>query len=178
MGMAQARQVAKALRSLSPIALYSSPLPRALKTAEQISRQVPMEVEVMEGLKEVHLGELEGITGPEMRERYQWVFDAWRDDPSHLTFPGGESIRQLQSRAWKAVQHIENAHSDGVVVAVSHNFAISAIVSRFLGLPLTHFHRVRVDLGSITSLEFGTFSRYLGGFNDRCHLSAHRTPEG
>ena len=170
LGLAQARLVATAIQQLTPSALYSSPLPRALKTAAEISALTSLEVLALDGLKEIALGELEGITGPDMRERYRRVFDTWNKNPSRVTFPGGESLAQLQDRAWHAVHHIQDANPDGMVVAVSHNFAISAIVCKFLGLPLSGFHRIRVDLASITSLEFGERRRYLVGFNDRCHL--------
>ena len=128
----------------------------------------------LDGLKEIHLGELEGITGPVMRENYPEVFHTWNNNPSRVSFPGGESLRQLQRRAWRAAQHIESTHPPGdltaTVVAVSHNFAINAIVSRFLGLPLSRFHRIRVDLGSFTVLDIGERYRHLLHFNDRCHL--------
>ena len=178
LGLEQARKVAKALGNLHVTALYSSPLPRALSTAAEISHQVALNVAPLDGLKEIHLGDLEGITGSEMRERYRWVFDTWNENPSRVTFPGGESIRQLQRRAWRAVEQIEQANPEGTVVAVSHNFAISAIVSRFLGLPLTRFHRIRVDLGSISSLEVNAQRRYLVQFNDLCHMTDYSSSEG
>ena len=170
--MSQARRVGRALRSREPTAIYSSPLPRALKSAEMISRELSLEVTQVEGLMELDLGELEGITGPEMRERYRWVFDAWREDPSQVTFPGGESLGQLQARAWKVVEEIEKAHPDGVVVAVSHNFAIGTVLCRLLGLPLSQFRCLQIDLGSITTFETNPNSRYLMSFNDLCHLAA------
>ena len=178
LGLEQARRAAVALSSLDISAIYSSPLPRALRTAQEISRELSIEVTPLEGLKEIHLGELEGITGPVMRENYSEVFHTWNNNPGRVSFPGGESLRQLQARAWRAEQRMEKAHPDGTVVAVSHNFAINAIVSRFLGLPLSRFHRIRVDLGSFTVLEAGERARHLLHFNDRCHLTDLSSPRG
>ena len=171
LGLEQARRAAAALASVEIAAIYSSPLPRAMRTAQEISSELSLDVTPLEGLKEIHLGELEGITGPVMREKYSEVFHTWNENPGRVSFPGGESLRQLQGRAWRAEQRIEKAHADGTVVAVSHNFAINAIVSRFLGLPLSRFHRIRVDLGSFTVLEVGERTRHLLHFNDRCHLT-------
>ena len=178
LGRLQARQAAHALSCLNVNALYSSPLPRAVKTAQEIAAKVALEVCLIDGLQEISLGELEGITGPAMRERYPEVSETWRRNPSRVTFPGGESLRQLQARAWRAVQQIERAHPNGVVVAVSHGFAICTIVSRFLGLPLSRFHRIRVDQGSITCMEVEGSTRHLLSFNDRCHLDASPAREG
>ncbi len=171
LGIEQAKRAASALATLEVTAIYSSPLPRALRTAQEIGQELSLDIVPSDGLKEINLGALEGITGPVMREKYPEVFDTWNQHPGRIAFPGGESLRQLQRRAWKAVQRIEEAHPDGTVVAVSHNFAINAIVSRFLGLPLSRFHRVRVDLGSFTVLEAGSRYRHLVQFNDRCHLT-------
>ena len=171
LGVEQARRAASALATLDVTAIYSSPLPRALRTAQEISQQLSLDVIPLDGLKEINLGELEGITGPVMREKYPEVFETWNQYPGRVSFPGGESLRQLQRRAWREVQRIERAHPDGTVVAVSHNFAINAIVSRFLGLPLSRFHCIRVDLASFTVLEAGERFRHLIQLNERCHLS-------
>lgn len=178
LGLQQARCAASALASHDIAAVYSSPLPRALSTAQEIANPHSLGVTPLDGLKEIHLGELEGITGPVMRENYPEVFHTWNNNPSRVSFPGGESLRQLQRRAWRAAQHIESAHPEGTVVAVSHNFAINAIVSRFLGLPLSRFHRIRVDLGSFTVLDIGERYRHLLHFNDRCHLTGLPTGGG
>ena len=172
LGIAQAHQAGQALRHLNPTALYSSPLPRALKTAEVISQQLSLPVVALDGLMELHLGDLEGITGPDMRRRYRRIYDAWRQDPSQVTFPGGESLFQLQQRAWEATEQMARAHPQAIVAAVSHNFAIGAIVSRLLGLSLSQFHHVRLDLGSISIIELDRDARCLLSLNDRCHLSA------
>ena len=170
-GSSQARRVAKALIPMRPTALYSSPLPRTLMTAEEISRELSIPVVPLEGIKEVNLGELEGITGQEMRARYAEVYSAWRQDPSDLVFPGGESIRQLQQRAWRAIEEIQRAHPEDAIVAVAHNFAIRAILCAFLGLPLSRFHLLRVDLGSISVIQANSRFRQVLNINDKCHLS-------
>ena len=176
-GLSQARQVAKALSALKPEALYSSPLPRCLMTAQEISRELSIPVQPLEGIKEVNLGELEGITGDEMRTKYADIYAAWRKDPAEVVFPGGESIGQLQQRAWTAIEEIEKAHPNRVLlVAVSHNFAIRAILCRFLGLPLARFHMLRVDLGSISILQANSSTRQLLSVNEKCHLSRDEPP--
>ena len=174
----QARLVAKALLPMKPAALYSSPLPRSLMTAEEISRELFMPVIPVDGIKEVNLGELEGITGQEMRTRYAHLYATWRRDPSQVVFPGGESMLELQERAWRATGEIERAHPRDAIVAVSHNFAIRSILCRFLGLPFSQFPRLRVDLASITVIQANARSRQLLTINDKCHFSREEFQEG
>jgi broad specificity phosphatase PhoE len=171
-GILQARRTAGALLPMKPTALYSSPLPRAIMTAREIGKELSLEVVPLEGIREVDLGDLEGITGEEMKSRYAEFYTQWRRDPSRACFPGGESMLQLQERAWKAIGELERSHPQGVVVVVSHNFAIRTIVCRFMGLPLSRFHRLRVDLGSIGVLQVNGSSRQVLALNDRCHLSS------
>ncbi len=169
-GIRQARETARALVAMKPTAIYSSPLTRAMMTANEIGKAVSLEVTPLEGIKEVHLGEMEGITGREMRDRFAQFYATWRRDPSQAVFPAGESMRQLQERAWNAIVGLEKAHPNGAVVAVSHNFAIRTILCRFMGLPLSRFHRLRVDLASVGVLQTNGSNRQMLAMNERCHL--------
>ena len=176
-GIMQARRIPKALLPMKPEAIYASPLTRTLMTAQEISRGLSVSVTPLEGIKEANLGKLEGITGHQMRTQHADIYNAWREDPSDVVFPGGESIRQLQDRAWRAIEDVEKTHRDGTVVAVSHNFAIRAILCKFIGLPLSRFHMLRVDLASVSVLQSTSRSRQVITINDRCHLS-HDAPDG
>ena len=176
-GVAQARQIVKAVLPMKPSALYASPLPRSIMTAEEISRELCTPIVPIEALQEVNLGELEGITGQQMRTQYSQVYSAWRHDPAEVVFPGGESIGQLQERAWRAIMDLEKAHPKDVIVTVSHNFAIRAILCRFLGLPLKQLHSLRVDLASISILQLNYGSRQVITINDRCHLLNAALPD-
>ena len=176
-GIMQAKRIPKALIPMKPEAIYTSPLTRTLMTAQEISRELPIPVVPLEGIKEADLGKLEGVTGQQMRTQYADIYNAWREDPSDVVFPGGESIRQLQDRAWRAFEDIEKTHREGIVVAVSHNFAIRTILCRFIGLPLSGFHMLRVDLASVSVLQANFRSRQVITINDRCHLS-HDVPGG
>jgi probable phosphoglycerate mutase len=163
---------------MKPTALYSSPLSRTIMTAQEISRELSIPVIPLDGIKEINLGDLEGITGQQMRAQYADIYAAWREDPSGVAFPGGESMQQLEARAWGAVEDLEKAHPEDVVVAVSHNFAIRTILCRFLGLPLARFHLLRVDLASISIIQSNSRFRQILTINERCHLSHEGLQEG
>lgn len=172
LGLAQARDTARAAISWKPAVLYSSPLCRTMQVAEEISRLVGLSVIPDPRLKELALGELEGVTGEEMRIGWPQVYQTWRNDPQAVMMPGGESLVQLQERTWQALQSLENAHSQGdVIVLVSHNFAIRALCGKLLGLPLSHFHRMYLSLGSVSTMEKSSLGWRLLTYNSTCHLS-------
>ena len=171
-GLAQAKETARAMADVGVIALYSSPLQRTMQVANEISRLASVPVVPLPGVKELNLGELEGITGEEMRTIWPDVYSAWSQDPGTLSMPKGESLSQLQDRAWRSLQEVEKAHSgDDVIVVVSHNFAIRTMIHKVLGLPLTNFHRLSLDLSSVSTVEYTSRGRRLTCYNFTGHLS-------
>jgi len=171
-GVAQAKETAKAAAEWGHCAIYSSPLVRTVQVAEEIAKVIPMPVATEPGLKELSLGDLEGVTGQEMRDGWPEVFAAWRANPEKISMPNGESLAQLRERAWHAILAIEQNHSaDESVVVISHNFAIRCIVGELLGQPLEFFHRMSLNLASVCTFDSDKRGRRLTGYNSTGHLS-------
>ena len=169
-GREQVAAVAHALAKETPFSLYSSPLARAKETAQIIANQVQVPVVPIEGLKEVNLGELDGLTPQEWREKHPEFTARWEDNAASVKIPGGESIAQVQRRTWRSVSKIlEESHPTAVIV--SHRFAIGTILCRALGIPLRNFRSFPINLGSITVLQVGDKRNALLSFNNFSHLS-------
>ena len=171
-GRAQAHAIASVLREDLPFRLYTSPVGRASETARTISDSLAVPLASLDGLAEADAGELEGLTGQEMRRRYPEFARRWDEDPGTATMPGGESLSEVQQRAWSAVCGLSAEHPDESVVAVSHNFTIQTIVCKVLDIPLHNFRRLRQDLGSITRIELTDSSRTVEALNQTSHLKA------
>lgn len=173
-GFAQARDSARAALGWEPSALYASSLTRTVQVAEEICKVTGVSVVTDPGLRELSLGDLEGVTGAEMRAGWPEVYETWRNNPADVVMPNGESLAQLQERAWQAVLGIEQSHSgDEAVVVVSHNFAIRTIICAILDIPLYNFHRMSLSLGSLCTFESDGNGRRLITYNCNSHL----TPE-
>lgn len=169
-GRRQAQRAAEALTSLAPIALYTSPLPRALETATIISQRLGIEVCPRDSLREANIGLLDGLTQDEMWQQYPDFMQTWYRDASTAVMPGGESILQVQERAWNTIEEIKDRHPDGNVAVVSHSFTLLGLVCKLLGMPLSNFHRLRLNLASITQVEINQEKATLVRYNDQCHL--------
>ena len=171
-GLAQARDSARAALSWDHSVIYSSSLTRTVQVAEEIRKLSGAPVVTDPALRELNLGDLEGVSGAEMREDWPEVYRAWRANPADVQMPNGESLSQLQERAWGAIQEIEKAHegSPGVVV-VSHNFTIRTLVCAILGIPLSNFHRMSLGLGSLSTFDSDDNGRRLVTYNCNSHLS-------
>ena len=171
-GLSQARETAVASEDWGYTAIYSSPLVRTVQVAEEIAKVTPMLVSQEPGLKELSLGDLEGVTGEEMRNDWPALFAAWRTDPEKMSMPNGESLGELRDRTWQVILDIEQKHSsDESIVVISHNFAIRSIVNELLGMPLAYFHRMSLNLASVCTFDSDERGRRLTGYNSTSHLS-------
>lgn len=169
-GRAQAQAVASALEEGLPFHLYASPVHRAMETAQTIADKLDVSLTQKKGLEEADIGELEELTGPEMRERYPDFVKRWTEDAGVAQMPGGESLSQVQVRAWKAITELIAKHAEETVVAVTHNFTLQTIVSKVLEVPLRNSRRLRQDLCSITRVEFTDSRTTLLSLNETWHL--------
>lgn len=169
-GRGQASAAARALVADAPFALYSSPLPRAVETATIIGTRADTAPVQVEGLVEMDVGAFEGLSGPQLRERFPDVMRSWDNDPASTVMPGGESLYDVRDRAWPAVESLAERHDSETVVAVTHNFTIHTIVCTVLDMPLNNFRKLRIDLGAITRLEISGARMTLLSLNETWHL--------
>ncbi len=182
-GLRQARALGEALAGAAQFgtiaALYSSPLQRATATASPLAEALDLDVQVEDGLIEMEIGEVEGQTFTQVRERYPDFLRLWLSDGlADVHMPGGESLRQVQERAWAAIEAIRDRHPDGTVATVSHNFVILTVLCRALGLPLARFRSLRHDLAAVSVLELTPERETVLTLNDRCHLRAEGLTDG
>lgn len=171
-GIAQAQAVA-ATFTHNPDVVYSSPLSRALETARAIAARAGVAPRVDAAFIEMDVGALEHLTGLELRERHPEFLRAWfSEDAATARMEGGETLAEVQDRAWDAIGRLNMEHGDGEVVVVTHNFVILATVCRALGLPLWQFRRLKHGLGGRTIIDINPRGSVLRTFGDTSHLIA------
>lgn len=126
-GIEQARHAASRLRALRPVAIISSDMPRALRTAHEIGQATGLEPALTTLLHERNFGDLRGHP-----------YDAFGFDPIHMTQapPNGESMQEFTDRCRAAFDHVVKAREtlDGTLVVVSHGLVIHTILSNWVEL--------------------------------------------
>ena len=172
-GLEQARKLAAFLENEPIIAILSSPLQRAIATAEVIASHHQLPVQIDHGLKELKVGDLEGMSISKLTTTFSQFLLHRRQDREHIKLPNGESLVELQGRAWEVIERLVEKHrtspehnQDTAVVIVSHYFVTLAIILKALGLPLDYLIRFKVDLGGVSVLEFRDYGARLVTFND------------
>ena len=141
-GRAQAMALAQRLAG-APEQVIASPLIRAIETARAIVHEQTSEPTLIEELRELDQGELEGRDIASTLPHYAEFFRAWRRDPSEVAVPGGETMAALADRMVVGMQRVCEQHEPGqgrVVAVVSHQMAQAAFVCRALELPLARWH--------------------------------------
>jgi broad specificity phosphatase PhoE len=164
-GLEQARKIAAFLKNEPIIAILSSPLQRAVATAEVIASQHQLPVEIDQGLKELKVGDLEGMSISNLRTTFSRFLLQWRQDGEAMKLPNGESLVDLQQRVWKVIEGLLEEHKDGTAVVVSHYFVTLTIILKALNLPLDCLTKFKLDLGGVSILEFRDYGARLVTFN-------------
>lgn len=165
-GLKQARKLASFLKDENIDAIISSPLKRAVSTAEAIASRHQLPVEIDDGLKEISVGEFEGLSVSSLSTTFSQFLMRWWQGGGSERLPGGESLVELQERSWASIERLLAGHKDGMVVVVSHYFVILAIIFKALGLPLDYLTKFKVDPGGVSILEFEDYGTRLAAFND------------
>lgn len=153
-GQAQAQAVAEKLCGAPIKAVYSSPMERALETAEPLAKALGLEIIPRPGLLESDIGEWHDQRWKGLRRTKIWKTVQYR--PSLFRFPGGESFLEGQARICQEILELCSMHDPkDVFVCVSHADPIKLAVAYFIGLPLDMFQRLAVSPASITALQIG-----------------------
>jgi broad specificity phosphatase PhoE len=174
LGQQQASAMGAFLSGEPLVHVACSPLLRARRTAEAVAAPHGLAPEIIPDLAEMDVGEMEGLSGPQMRERFPDFLAAWAgpSGPS-LSMPGGESLEDVQARAWAVVERLREAWPEGTVAAVTHNFVLATVVCKALGLPLADFRRFRHSVAGRTVIDLRPDRTLIISLNDTCHLDTN-----
>ena len=165
---ATGRRVAEMAR---PVAIYSSPLSRAVKTAEAIGRSTNLPVEVHPGLIDIDYGDWQGLTPEEARSRWPEMIAAWYTSPGLAAIPGGETLGEIRLRAMRTVVELSARHAGQTILMLSHTVINRIILMGVLGVGNERFWRIRQEPCAINVFEAEAGEYTLVSLNDTCHLS-------
>lgn len=172
-GIKQAESLAQYLSSLNIEAIYSSPLWRALKTAEIIASPHRLEVEVAPGLMDLNYGEWQGLHHYEVKTKYKSLYAEWLKNPHRVRMPGGESLNEVRKRAMNVLRDAVTAYTDTVVL-VSHRVVNKVLICALLGIDNSHFWRIRQDIGAITRFDYENRQFVMVEHNNTTYLPSTR----
>jgi probable phosphoglycerate mutase len=170
-GLAQAEATSRRIAAdWRPTAIYSSPLSRAIRTAECIAKSFNLPVQIHPGLIDINYGEWQELTPDEVRHHWPAIIEGWYNAPHAAQIPGGENLDELRARAMATVVELANRHAEQTIVLVGHTVINRIILLGILGLGNERFWRLRQDTCAINVFEVDNDGFTLTLLNDTCHI--------
>lgn len=137
LGRRQAEELAARLVAEEAVAvLAASPLLRARQTAGIVGARLGLPVApVLDELRELDVGVLDGRSDEVSWQVYESVLAAWRRGDPEARFPGGESRPELCARLRRGLRRVVEAAGDRAAVVVAHGAAVRAALPELAGVP-------------------------------------------
>ncbi len=152
-GRAQAEQTAFFLKDVPFDSLVTSPLERAVQTAEIIGRYHKVPLIKEEGFSEWVMDTWEGFYFEEIKAKFPKEYHAWEADPSLEIDFGGETLHSIQKRCIRALhEHVKACKK--TILIVSHGDPLRALIARLLHIPLKEIRSFEVTNASITKFHY------------------------
>lgn len=148
---ARAELLAATLADAAVVAVYTSPLTRAVATARAVAATHGLEPLVVPALREIDLGD---VSGRQFEDYPRELQTSLLTSPATVRFPGGETYEELRARVAAALGEVVERHRGATVVAVSHAGAIRAALATWLGVPADAAFRLDQRFGAINVIDW------------------------
>lgn len=176
LGFLQAERAAERLAAWNPpiTRLYSSPLRRALQTAQAIACHLGLQIFTHPDLREIDLGQVNGLSMEEFAQAFPEHYARWQDRfDLGYTWPGGEQRQAFFERVAAAAREIVARHPGETLVWVSHGGTIRAALAGLVAGTGPSWWKYELDNASISHVRVGEdgHSEVLS-LNDVEHLAS------
>ncbi len=173
-GLLQARKAAEALMELGIEKIYASDLKRAYKTARIFSDMSGIGITISKALREIDGGLWENKTWRALEDIFPEEYNTWENMPHNHRMPSGESMEELQKRAYEELERIAVADPGKTVAVFTHGTFIRVLLCKLTNRPFDQLINVKWhENTAITKIVYdnGKFSMEFEGNYDHLDLS-------
>ena len=174
-GREQAEQSGQMLKDLNISAIYSSPIDRAMQTAEIVGKHCGVEPISDDRLIELDMGKFTMIPYNEIFEKHGNVFLKFYEGSLEISHNGVESFAEVQKRIFDMVDFVKNKHTDENVVLVTHMDPIKAVIGKILSLQPEILFQLIIANASLNIIKFDDQNYYLSSINSMNSSRFHET---
>lgn len=150
-GRAQAQRLAAQLSALDISVIYSSPLERAIETAESLAKAFNLSVIANDDFFEIDFGEWTNCMFEALE--FKPAFKMFNSFRSCTRIPGGEMMIEAQARIISGLQKLSVQHLNKTIAIVSHSDLIKSAIAYFAGIHLDMFQRIEISPASVSMVE-------------------------
>lgn len=160
-GHKQARQVAEIAKTIRIHRLFTSPLDRAMQTANVVSQQINLEPKVDQRLMECSFGLCEGLTRTDIDHQYPGLWAAREKNKWFFRWPEGESYADVYDRVCGFISDCLLSKYKGTTGIIAHETLNKVLIGRLIDLPQQEITRLRHP---------NTVIFYWQGEKQLCHI--------
>jgi len=153
---------------------YTSPLLRAVQTAEIICHPHDIQPLLHEGLIECDVGRWEGLDWGAIRAADPEYFQCYMSNPARFGYPGGESFADVHQRSAPTLDDLLRKHAGGRILVVAHHVVNRTYLASILGLGVAQARSVQLDNCGISVVEKGE-QTHVTTLNASFHLQGATT---
>ena len=171
-GLFQTRKLANRLKNFKIDKVYTSDLGRAYSTTVEITKFLKVKIVRDPKLREILLGDWEGMTPEEVDRKYNQGYQKWLKKPSLVIIPKGERLARFRKRITERVREIAQKNHGQTVLIVTHGGAITALLADWMKADFdTLLVHLQIDNTSLTVADFTEKRLRLKAINDTSHLA-------
>ena len=175
-GIRQAQALAQRAAGLHIEAIYSSPLQRALKTAQIVACRLKLRPETLPGIIDIDYGDWQGHSHKQIAKLCPELYGAWLATPHLVRLPQGESLDEVRARAFPALEEVALRHEGQTILLMAHQGVNKVLLCAILGLDNSHFWCIRQDVCCINVFKYEDGTYTINLLNDTCHLKGLPLP--
>ncbi|MCS7232542.1 MAG: histidine phosphatase family protein [Synergistetes bacterium] len=153
-GIKQAELLRDEIKKFKINAIYTSPLLRALKTAEIIGEPHNLTPIVEEGFNNISLSFWEGRVKTEIEKEYPREWKIWITVPEDLNIPGAEKVDDVKERAFSALLKILEKHERETIAIVTHRAVLKPLFAAMFEVKKPYFWKFHFDTASYSIVEY------------------------
>ena len=169
-GRRQAARLGRRLTGRTFAGLYTSDLKRAAETAALVGQSIGIDPTPMAGLREIYLGQWEGLRTEDLASKFPEAWASWTDEPDWDLVPGGEGSVAFETRVAATLDDLFHRHAHGDVLVVTHGGVIQIALHHVVGRPGRGIFPFRIQNASMSVLERRNGRVVVSGVNDIGHL--------
>jgi broad specificity phosphatase PhoE len=164
LGKAQAERLAERFANENAASIHTSPLERAVETAEPIAARLGQPLEICEDIAEIDFGAWSGTSFEALAQDPRWA--AWNNTRSNSRPPYGETMLEAQARIVGVLEQLRTRHPNRSIILISHSDVIKAALLYHLGLPIDAYARFDIEPASISTLVVGDWGSKVLRLNE------------
>jgi probable phosphomutase (TIGR03848 family) len=162
-GREQALTLKARLSGIPFAAIYSSPLERAMETAQPVAAALGLGIQVREEISEIDFGTWTGRRFAELGSDFDWgLFNSCR---SVAIIPEGEDFLSVQSRMVRCLESVRREHPDGHIAAFSHADPIKTVIAHYAGFHIDTYSRFEIFPASVSVVRIDSRGPSLVSLN-------------